>query len=84
MDSDQEFEEALESYLRDSAEVKDPAEKNLREKLDQAMIAWLEGGKAGLEKFLLELERQENDKDISDTPENTLQEPKPPDLLDNK
>jgi len=82
MESDQELEAALEDYFRDSAETE--TEKELREKLDRAMIAWLEDGKEGLAKFLLELEGQEMVEDKSETLEKVFQEPSPPDTADSQ
>ncbi len=82
MDSDQELKAALEGYFRDSAETE--AEKELREKLDRAMIAWLEGGKEGLAKFLLELEGQEMVEEVSETLQKMFQESSPSDPTDSQ
>ena len=63
MDPDQEFKAALEDYLRLYPETEDPAENDLSERLDLAMLAYLEGGKPGLAKFLQELESKEEAED---------------------
>jgi hypothetical protein len=58
MAQEQEFKEALESYLLRYPETKEPAENDLYETLNQAKGIRQVGGKKGLAEFLQEQEEK--------------------------
>jgi hypothetical protein len=58
MAQEQEFKEALESYLKRYPETEEPAENDLYETLSQAKQVWQQGGKKGLAEFLQEQEEK--------------------------